>query len=83
MVEEKIADKYSEQKMRCPVHLSIGPEAQRLGFVQRYKSRLGILGHRNHTHYLAKGGNLKSMISEIYGKSSGCCGAKEINAPYR
>ena len=31
MVEEKIADKYSEQKMRCPVHLSIGQEAPAVG----------------------------------------------------
>ena len=27
LVEEKIADLYSEQEMRCPVHLSIGQEA--------------------------------------------------------
>ena len=42
MAEEKIADKYSEQKM-MPVHLSIGQKLQRLGFVQRYKSQIGIL----------------------------------------
>ena len=28
-------------------------------------------GHRNHAHYLAKGGNLKAMIAEIYGKATG------------
>jgi pyruvate dehydrogenase E1 component alpha subunit len=27
MVEEAIASKYNEGKMRCPVHLSIGQEA--------------------------------------------------------
>ena len=27
LVEESIANKYSEQKMRCPTHLSIGQEA--------------------------------------------------------
>ena len=26
LVEEKISEKYSEQKMRCPTHLSIGQE---------------------------------------------------------
>ena len=26
-IEEMIADLYAEQKMRCPVHLSIGQEA--------------------------------------------------------
>ena len=27
LVEEEIAKRYSEQNMRCPVHLSIGQEA--------------------------------------------------------
>ena len=26
-IEQKIADEYSKQEMRCPVHLSIGQEA--------------------------------------------------------
>src|SRR5437762_10549312 len=30
-------------------------------------------GHRSHAHYLAKGGDLKAMIAEIYGKETGCC----------
>ena len=31
MVEERIAELYSEQEMRCPVHLSIGQEAPAVG----------------------------------------------------
>ena len=31
MVEQKIAELYSEQEMRCPVHLSIGQEAVAVG----------------------------------------------------
>ena len=31
-----------------------------------------ISTHRSHAHYIGKGGNLKSMISELYGKGSGC-----------
>ena len=27
LVEEEIATRYSEQQMRCPVHLSIGQES--------------------------------------------------------
>ena len=27
---------------------------------------------RSHAHYLAKGGDLKSMISELHGKKTGC-----------
>ena len=77
MIEEEIAKRYSENKMRCPTHLSIGQEAPAVGvFSALQKSDWVFSGHRNHAHYLAKGGNLKAMISEIYGKSSGCCGGK-------
>lgn len=77
MVEEKIADRYSEQQMRCPVHLSIGQEAAAVGVCSAlHKSDWVFSGHRNHAHYLAKGGDLKAMISEIYGKITGCCGGK-------
>src|SRR5206468_687230 len=29
-------------------------------------------GHRSHGHYLAKGGNLQTMMAEIFGKATGC-----------
>ena len=31
MVEETIAEHYSQQEMRCPVHLSVGQEAPAVG----------------------------------------------------
>ena len=77
VTEETIAKKYVEQKMRCPTHLSSGQEAVAagVGFVLR-KDDLVVSGHRAHAHYLAKGGNLPAMISEIYGKATGCSGGK-------
>lgn len=71
--EEEIAKRYKEQEMRCPTHLSIGQElvpsiyAQ---FVDKYD--YAVSTHRAHAHYLAKGGDLNSMIAEIYGKKTGC-----------
>lgn len=77
MVEEEIAKRYPEQEMRCPVHLSIGQEASAVGVCAALKSTdWAFSGHRNHAHYLAKGGSLRSMISEIYGKETGCCGGR-------
>lgn len=74
MIEEAIAERYSEQKMRCPVHLSIGQEAVAVGVCKAaLHSDYLISNHRAHAHYLAKGGDLKTMIAEIYGKSTGCC----------
>lgn len=77
MVEEKIAELYPEQEMRCPVHLCIGQEAIAAGVCANLLKKDYILSsHRSHGHYLAKGGDLKQMLAEIYGKATGCCNGK-------
>ena len=64
MIEETIAEKYSEQQMRCPVHLSIGQEAIAVGVCKALSQSDYVLStHRAHAHYLAKGGDLKAMIA--------------------
>jgi len=74
LIEESIASRYHEQKMRCPVHLSIGQEAVAVGVCKAaLQTDYLISNHRAHAHYLAKGGSLKAMIAEIYGKATGCC----------
>ncbi len=72
-VEERIADLYPAQEMRCPVHLSIGQEAVSVG-VSAALSRDDTVfgGHRSHGHYLAKGGDLRAMLAELHGKAAGC-----------
>ena len=77
-VEDEIAFRYyKDQLMRCPVHLSIGQEASAVGVCENLNNNDYILSnHRCHAHYLAKGGNLNSMISEIHGKSNGCVGGR-------
>jgi TPP-dependent pyruvate/acetoin dehydrogenase alpha subunit len=77
LIEEAIADRYREQRMRCPVHLSIGQEACAVGVCAALGKEDQVMsGHRSHAHYLAKGGNLTAMIAEIYGKATGCCGGR-------
>jgi pyruvate dehydrogenase E1 component alpha subunit len=72
-VEEAIARRYHEAKMRCPVHLSIGQEIPAAIIGQlRDKNDTFISSHRAHAHYLAAGGSLPKMIAEIYGKVDGC-----------
>jgi TPP-dependent pyruvate/acetoin dehydrogenase alpha subunit len=71
-VEFTISKKYKEGKMRCPTHLSIGQELVPAVFSLICKtSDYAISTHRGHAHYLAKGGSLKKMIAEIYGKETG------------
>ncbi|WP_026350087.1 thiamine pyrophosphate-dependent dehydrogenase E1 component subunit alpha [Bordetella sp. FB-8] len=76
-VEETIAARYSEQAMRCPIHLCTGQEAvsAAVGLVLR-PSDFAVSGHRAHGHYLGKGGNLRAMLAEIYGKKTGCAGGR-------
>jgi TPP-dependent pyruvate/acetoin dehydrogenase alpha subunit len=77
LVEEEIARRYPDGAMRCPVHLSVGQEgvAAAVGLALAQED-LAVGGHRAHAHYLAKRGNLKAMLAEIYGKASGCSGGK-------
>ncbi len=76
-VEEEIARRYPEGKMRCPTHLSVGQEgvAVAAGAALRQDDMV-VSGHRAHAHYLGKGGNLSALIAEIYGKVTGCAHGK-------
>ncbi len=77
LVEERIGDLYAEQEMRCPTHLSIGQEAPPVGVSAHLKrADLVFSGHRSHAHYLAKGGDLKAMLAELYGRETGCAAGK-------
>lgn len=77
LIEEAIAFKYKEQKMRCPTHFSIGQEAAAVGVCNALaKEDYVVSAHRAHSHYLGKGGDLKKFIAELYGKKTGCTGGK-------
>lgn len=75
--EERIADRYADQQMRCPTHLCIGQEAIAVGVCAALEHQDKVFSnHRAHGHYLAKGGDISRMIAEFYGKSDGCCGGR-------
>jgi pyruvate dehydrogenase E1 component alpha subunit len=77
MIEEEIAARYAQEKMRCPIHLSIGQEAVAVGVstVLRRSDQI-VTTHRCHAHYLAKGGDLKAMLCELMGREPGCCSGR-------
>lgn len=77
LVETRIIDLYSEQEIRCPTHFSIGQEAVAAGVTAHLaKSDYAISAHRSHAHYLGKGGDLRRMLAELYGKAPGCASGK-------
>jgi pyruvate dehydrogenase E1 component alpha subunit len=76
-IEEAIVERYRDQEMRCPVHLGIGQEAIAVGVCANLNRQDYVMStHRSHLHYLAKGGAIKAMLAEIYGKSTGCSRGK-------
>lgn len=76
LVEGEIANNYYNEvrEMHTPIHLYDGQEAIAVGVCQQLdKDDIIFSNHRCHGHYLAKGGNLKKMIAELFSKETGCC----------
>jgi pyruvate dehydrogenase E1 component alpha subunit len=73
VTEESTATLLEQGEIRCPTHLYTGQEAIAVGVCAALSSRDYIFGgHRSHGHYLAKGGDLRALMAELYGKSTGC-----------
>ena len=71
-VEEEIARIYPTDKIKSPTHLSIGQEAVSVGVCEALDEQDVVFGtYRSHALYLAKGGDLKGMMAELYGKATG------------
>ncbi len=76
-VEEEIARVYPTDKIKSPVHLAIGQEAVSVGICAALGPDDVVSGtYRSHALYLAKGGDLRRMIAELYGKVTGCARGK-------
>ena len=76
-VESEVARIYPSDKIKSPVHLSIGQEAVAVGVCSALRDDDAVSAtYRGHAAYLAKGGNLSRMIAELYGKATGCAQGK-------
>jgi TPP-dependent pyruvate/acetoin dehydrogenase alpha subunit len=72
-VELRIESLYHLDEMKTPIHLCIGQEAVAVGVCSvLHKDDFISSNHRGHGHYLAKGGNLQAMITELYCRETGC-----------
>jgi TPP-dependent pyruvate/acetoin dehydrogenase alpha subunit len=75
--EEEVARVYPTDKIKSPVHLSIGQEAVSVGVCEALGRQDVVFGtYRSHALYIAKGGDLKKMIAELYGKVTGAARGK-------
>ena len=77
MIEETIESKYHEDQMKSPIHLVIGQEATSVGVCAALEATDHVYSsHRTHGNYLAKGGDLRAMMSELFCRANGCCGSR-------
>ncbi len=77
LIEERLVVEYLDKNIRSFVHFYIGQEAIAVGVCMNLTKKDYAIGtHRCHGHYLAKGGDLKAMVAELYGKATGCSGGR-------
>ena len=71
--EESFVEPIVNGEIHCPVHLYSGEEAIAVGVCANLNQADIVFGtHRSHGHFLAKGGNLKSLVAEVFCKETGC-----------
>jgi len=85
--EDRIAELITaEPNIVCPCHLYTGQEAVAVGVCANLRRDDYVFStHRSHGHYLAKGGDMKGLMAELYGKAAGCSrgrgGSMHLAAP--
>lgn len=79
LFEEKALELYARNEIKGSIHLYIGQEAVAVGVCSALDINKGDVitsNHRGHGHFVAMGGNIKYMMAELLGKSSGYCNGR-------
>ncbi|XP_061996984.1 pyruvate dehydrogenase E1 component subunit alpha-3, chloroplastic [Rosa rugosa] len=72
--EDMCAQMYYRGKMFGFVHLYNGQEAVSTGFIKLTKQEDTVVStYRDHVHSLSKGVPAREVMSELFGKATGCC----------
>jgi pyruvate dehydrogenase E1 component alpha subunit len=75
--EEAAAKAYSQGKISGFLHLYIGQEAVAVGAISAAEPTDYIVAtYREHAHYLARTGDARGAMAELYGKATGCSGGR-------
>ena len=71
--EQKVAELVSSKEIFTPCHLYIGQEAIATGVSTALRKEDYVFStHRSHGHYIAKGGDIKALMAELYCRETGC-----------
>jgi pyruvate dehydrogenase E1 component alpha subunit len=75
--EEKVFELYAQNLVPGTIHLYLGEEAVAVGVCSTLRKDDYITStHRGHGHCIAKGAELKRVMTEILGKKTGYCKGK-------
>jgi len=75
--ELKIDELFKKGVIGGTTHLSAGQEACAVGTADAlYPDDLMVSTHRGHGHFLAKGGDPRRIMAELFGKQTGICGGR-------
>jgi len=77
MFEERVRELFASGRIPGFLHTSIGQEAIAVGVAAALRPDDYVLStHRGHGHLVAKGGSLRGLMAELYGKANGICHGK-------
>ena len=77
MFEGRVAEYFADGKIPGFVHLYVGEEAVAAGVCATLRDTDYITStHRGHGHLISKGGDIKLMMAELFGKKTGYCKGK-------
>jgi pyruvate dehydrogenase E1 component alpha subunit len=75
--EEAAAKAYTQEKIRGFLHLYIGQEAVAVGALSAAAPTDYVVAtYREHAHYLARTGDARGAMAELFGKATGCAGGR-------
>ena len=75
--EETILEEFKRGVFAGTTHTSIGQEADAVGVISMLRPEdLIVTNHRCHGHFLADGGDMRSLFAEMMGRSTGVCGGR-------
>jgi pyruvate dehydrogenase E1 component alpha subunit len=75
--EEAAGRAYQQGKIRGFLHLYIGQEAVAVGAISAAAPTDYVVStYREHAHYLARTGDARAAMAELFGKATGCVGGR-------
>ena len=77
LFEERVRELFANGRIPGFLHTSVGQEATAVGAACALRADDYMLStHRGHGHLIAKGGALRGLMAELYGKANGLCHGK-------